>query len=141
MGSSIGPIFIPTMAAGCSSPSSTISCTAKTTAGSASPPCGCRGAGSAASSSAPRGSGRPPPSKLDRELSPPRRPYNAHDETQPLEPGQVVELDIEIWPTSVVVPTGHRIGLSIRGKDFEYGGASGGRLSNFKNELRGCGPF
>ncbi len=26
-------------------------------------------------------------------------------------------------------------------KDYEYAGPSGGRLSNFKNELRGCGPF
>jgi hypothetical protein len=39
------------------------------------------------------------------------------------------------------VPAGYRIGLSVRGKDYEYGGASGGRLSNFKNELTGCGPF
>jgi hypothetical protein len=29
----------------------------------------------------------------------------------------------------------------VRGKDYEYEGASGGRLSNFKNELKGCGPF
>jgi hypothetical protein len=29
----------------------------------------------------------------------------------------------------------------VRGKDYEYGGGSGGRLSNFKNELKGCGPF
>jgi hypothetical protein len=29
----------------------------------------------------------------------------------------------------------------MRGKDYEYGGASGGKLSNFKNELTGCGPF
>jgi len=40
-----------------------------------------------------------------------------------------------------VVPAGYRVALSIRGKDYEYGGASGGRLSNFKNELKGCGPF
>ena len=52
-----------------------------------------------------------------------------------------MELDIEIWPTSIVVPAGYRVGLSIRGKDYEYGGASGGKLSNFKNELTGCGPF
>ena len=32
-------------------------------------------------------------------------------------------------------------GFRIRGKDYEYAGASGGRLSNFKNELKGCGPF
>ena len=40
-----------------------------------------------------------------------------------------------------MVPAGHRVALTIRGKDYEYGGASGGRLSNFKNELKGCGPF
>jgi len=79
--------------------------------------------------------------KLDKKLSKPYRPYHTHDEKQPLQKGQSVELDIEIWPTSIVVPAGYRIGLSIRGKDYEYGGASGGRLSNFKNELKGCGPF
>ena len=79
--------------------------------------------------------------KLDKKLSRPYRPYHTHDRKQPLKPGEVVELDIEIWPTSIVVPAGYRVALTIRGKDYEYGGASGGRLSNFKNELRGCGPF
>ena len=79
--------------------------------------------------------------KLDKKLSKPYRPYHTHDRKQPLGPGEVVELDIEIWPTSIVIPAGHRIALTIRGKDYEYGGASGGRLSNFKNELSGCGPF
>jgi predicted acyl esterase len=79
--------------------------------------------------------------KLDKKLSLPYRPYHTHDRKQPLKKGQVVELDIEIWPTCIVVPAGYRIGLSIRGKDYEYGGASGGKLSNFKNELTGCGPF
>jgi uncharacterized protein len=79
--------------------------------------------------------------KLDKKLSRPYRPYHTHDEEQKLKPGKVVELDIEIWPTSIVVPAGYRIAVSIRGKDYEYGGASGGRLSNFKNELKGCGPF
>ena len=40
-----------------------------------------------------------------------------------------------------MVPAGYRVALTIRGKDYEYGGASGGKLSNFKNELTGCGPF
>jgi predicted acyl esterase len=78
--------------------------------------------------------------KLDPALSKPWRPYHSHDERQPLRPGEVVELDIEIWPTSIVVPAGHRIGLTIRGKDYEYV-TSGGKQSNFKNELKGCGPF
>ena len=79
--------------------------------------------------------------KLDLTLSEPWRPYHSHDQEQPLEPGVPVELDIEVWPTSIVIPAGYRIGFSLRGKDYEYAGASGGRLSNFKNELRGCGPF
>jgi uncharacterized protein len=29
----------------------------------------------------------------------------------------------------------------VRGKDYAYPGGSGGKLSNFKNELTGCGPF
>ncbi len=79
--------------------------------------------------------------KLDKKLSRPYRPYHTHDEKQRLKKGQTVELDIEVWPTSVAIPKGYRIGLSIRGKDYEYGGGSGGKQSNFKNELTGCGPF
>ena len=36
--------------------------------------------------------------------APPWRPYHPHDEVQPLTPGEVYELDIEIWPTSIVDP-------------------------------------
>ena len=78
--------------------------------------------------------------KLDRTLSTPYRPYHAHDESQPLVPGEIVELDIEIWPTSIVVPAGYRIALTVRGKDYEYGGEAA-TLSNMKNPMRGCGPF
>ncbi len=78
--------------------------------------------------------------RLDAALSEPYRPYHTHDLEEPLTPGVAVELDIEIWPTSIVVPAGHRVGLSVRGRDYEYV-VSGGKLSNFKNELRGCGPF
>jgi uncharacterized protein len=78
---------------------------------------------------------------LDQRLSTPYRPYHVHDRPQPLDPGQVVALDVELWPTSIVVPAGHRVGLTVRGKDYEWGTSTGARLSNFKNELRGCGPF
>jgi hypothetical protein len=40
-----------------------------------------------------------------------------------------------------VVPKGHRVALTVRGKDYEWQKTTGARLSNFKNELRGCGPF
>ncbi|MFQ6111940.1 MAG: CocE/NonD family hydrolase C-terminal non-catalytic domain-containing protein, partial [Nitrospinota bacterium] len=79
--------------------------------------------------------------KLDPELSTEYRPYHTHDEKQPLTPGEVVDLDIEIWPTCIVVPAGYRIALSVRGRDYVYPGGSGGRLSNMKTEFTGCGPF
>jgi predicted acyl esterase len=79
--------------------------------------------------------------KLDPRLSTEYRPYHTHDQPQPLEPGEPVQLDIELWPTSIVVPAGHRIAISVRGRDYEWQESTGARLSNFKNELRGCGPF
>ncbi|TMJ32718.1 MAG: CocE/NonD family hydrolase [Alphaproteobacteria bacterium] len=78
--------------------------------------------------------------KLDPKRSTPYRPYHTHDELQPLQPGEIVELDVEIWPTSIVVPAGYRIGLSIRGKDYEHPGQPT-RLSNMKHPMTGCGPF
>ncbi|MGA8900200.1 CocE/NonD family hydrolase [Bradyrhizobium sp.] len=79
--------------------------------------------------------------KLDEKLSKPYRPYHSHDELQPLRPGIPVDLAVELWPTSIVVPKGCRIALSVRGKDYMWQAGSGAKLSNFKNELLGCGPF
>jgi predicted acyl esterase len=78
--------------------------------------------------------------KLDPALTLPYRPYHTHDEKQPLTPGEIYELDIEIWPTCVVVPKRYRIALTVRGKDYEYEGEAA-TLSNMKNPMRGCGPF
>ncbi len=78
--------------------------------------------------------------KLDPKLSLPYRPYHTHDEDQPLQPGVVYELDVEIWPTCIVVPRGYRVALTVRGKDYVYAGEAA-TLSNMKNPMRGCGPF
>ena len=78
--------------------------------------------------------------KLDRKLSRPYRPYHTHDRKQALRPGQVYEIDVEIWPTCIVVPKGYRIALTIRGRDYEWEGEAA-TLSNMKNPMRGCGPF
>ena len=48
--------------------------------------------------------------KLDPARSKPYRPWHTHDEGWPLRPGEPVELDIEIRPTSIVVPPGYRLG-------------------------------
>ncbi len=79
--------------------------------------------------------------KLDPKLSTEYRPYHVHDQREPLKPGAIAQLDIEIWPTSIVVPAGYRIALTVRGRDYEWQKSTGARLSNFKNELLGCGPF
>jgi uncharacterized protein len=79
--------------------------------------------------------------KLDPKLSTEYRPYHAHDERQLLSRDQIVTLDVELWPSSIVVPAGFRLALTVRGRDYEWQKSTGARLSNFKNELRGCGPF
>ena len=79
--------------------------------------------------------------KLDKQLSRPYRPYHTHDQKQPLTPGTPVDLEIEVLPTSIVVPAGYRVALSVRGKDYEWQAKTGLKLSNLKNELKGCGPF
>ena len=79
--------------------------------------------------------------KLDPKLTEEYRPYHTHDEKQPLTPGEVVELDVEIWPTCIVVPAEYRIALSVLGRDYEYAGETGGTLGTIKNVFRGCGPF
>ena len=78
--------------------------------------------------------------RLDPARSLPYRPFHTHDNKQPLEPGKIYELDVEIWPTCIVVPAGHRIAVTVRGKDYEYEGEAA-TLSNMKNPMRGCGPF
>jgi predicted acyl esterase len=78
--------------------------------------------------------------KLDAAQSTPYRPVHTHDEEWPLTPGEPVELDVEIWPTSIVVPAGHRIAFTVRGKDYEYDGTDAG-LANAAYPMKGVGPF
>jgi predicted acyl esterase len=78
--------------------------------------------------------------KLDPKESKPHRPWHPHDEVQPLTPGVAVELDIEIWPTSIVVPPGYRIGFTVRGRDYEYDGTDAG-VAHAPYPMKGVGPF
>src|SRR3989442_838115 len=79
--------------------------------------------------------------KLDPKLTQPYRPYHTHDEKQPLTPGQVYELDVEIWPTSIVAPAGYRLGLTVRGRDYEYPGGPSVGLGTLGAVFTGVGPF
>lgn len=76
--------------------------------------------------------------KLDLARSKPYRPFHSHDEIQPLVPNQVYELDVEIWPTCIILPAGFKLALQISGKDFER------PPSDNPNEAwlsRGSGPW
>jgi predicted acyl esterase len=55
--------------------------------------------------------------KLDAERSKPWRPFHTHDELQKLRPGEIVPVEVEIWPTSVVVEGGERLVLEVAAKD------------------------
>jgi uncharacterized protein len=78
--------------------------------------------------------------KLDSKKNLPYRPWHTHDEAWPLTPGEPVELDIEIWPTCIVVPPGYRVGLSVRGRDYEYDGTDLA-LPHAPYPMKGVGPF
>jgi predicted acyl esterase len=78
--------------------------------------------------------------KLDQKLTLPYRPYHTHDEEQKLKPGQVYEVDVEVWPTCVVLPKGYRIALSVRGRDYVYPGEAGAGVETYK-AWTGCAIF
>ena len=77
--------------------------------------------------------------KLDAKRSLPYRPYHTHDEIWPLKPGEPVELDIEILPTSIVVPPGYRFVLNVRGNDYDHGLGDRG-FAGATYPMRGIGP-
>lgn len=53
----------------------------------------------------------------DPQRSLPYRPWHTHDAAQPLETGEVVALDVEIWPTSLVLERGDRLIVDISAHD------------------------
>jgi uncharacterized protein len=83
---------------------------------------------------------------LDTERSTPWQPVHPHDRTEPLTPGTVYELDVEIWPTCLELPAGYRIALTVLGRDYDHGltdeqMAASGRLGWSARPTRGCGPY
>ena len=59
--------------------------------------------------------------ELDPELSTLDRPWLRHRRELPLRPGEVVPVDIEIWPSSTRFQEGEKLRLTIQGNDiFRY---------------------
>ena len=55
--------------------------------------------------------------ELDPVLSRPYRPYHRHVRRLYLTPGEIVRVEVEIWPTSMVFKQGHRIRLDVQPRD------------------------
>ncbi len=76
--------------------------------------------------------------KLDLMKSRPWAPFHSHQSKEVLLPGEIYELDIEIWSTCLVLPAGYRFALTVKGCDFDHGLEPveiGGRV------MKGSGPF
>ncbi len=76
---------------------------------------------------------------LDEAKSTPWRPFHPHDKRELLTPEKIYELDIEILQTCIVVPAGYRLGLTVRGKDYEYTGEVSEFAKKFHYSTRGTG--
>lgn len=76
--------------------------------------------------------------RLDVEKSEPYRPVHSHDRIELLVPGEPVDLDVEIWPTSIVVPAGYVLQLGIAGRDYSNEGTD---FENAMYTMTGVGPF
>jgi predicted acyl esterase len=77
--------------------------------------------------------------RLDPQRSKPYRPYHPHHRKEPLVPGEIYECEVEILPTSIVLPAGWRLALTVRGKDYEYEGELGEFAKKFHYATRGTG--
>ena len=55
--------------------------------------------------------------ELDPAMALPYRPYHKHQRRLFLKPGEIVKVDVEIWPTSMVFKKGHHIRLDVQPRD------------------------
>ena len=77
--------------------------------------------------------------RLDPARSTIYRPYHPHDRVEPLDPGEMVECDVEIVTSCIVVPADWQVALTIRGKDYEYTGELSEFGKKFHYATRGTG--
>jgi hypothetical protein len=76
----------------------------------------------------------------DPELSEPHRPWYRFTKAEPLTPGEPVDVEVEIWPTSVRIPAGYRLGPTVLGRDFTFDGP-GPWPHSYGVDMRGNGIF
>ncbi len=62
--------------------------------------------------------------ELDQERSEPNRPVHTHESEEKLDAGEIVPVEIEVWPSSTVFDAGESIRLTVAGDDFQTNDAS-----------------
>jgi uncharacterized protein len=78
---------------------------------------------------------------LDLDQSRPFLPVHQHERIEPLEPGMVYEVDVEIWPTSLILPAGYTLTLDVQAHDYVYPGAVSQADPKNLQAGSGSGPF
>ena len=78
--------------------------------------------------------------QTDPGLSRPYRPWHTYTQALPLTPGEPTDVDIEIWPTSVIIPAGYRLGVTVLGRDFTFAGEGPWPVA-YGVQMRGNGIF
>jgi predicted acyl esterase len=58
--------------------------------------------------------------ELDKDKSTPSQPYHKHEKEIKLKPGEIVPVEIEIWPSSTLFDKGEKLRLVVQGSDIYF---------------------
>ena len=78
--------------------------------------------------------------QLEEAKSLPWRPWHTHKQREPLTPGIRYDVRAEIWATSIVIPAGYTLALTVQGHDYEPPDDVPDTRVQWLS-LRGVGPF
>jgi hypothetical protein len=80
---------------------------------------------------------------LDPQRSRPFLPLHPHERVEPLKPGTIYEVDVEILPTSLILPAGFTLALDVQAHDYVHPLAveQAKAHPNLRIPFTGSGPF
>ena len=58
--------------------------------------------------------------ELDKDKSTPYQPYHKHEREIKLKPGEIVPVEIEIWPSSTLFERGEKLRVVVQGSDIYF---------------------
>ncbi|MHB6911206.1 CocE/NonD family hydrolase [Streptomyces sp. DB-54] len=72
---------------------------------------------------------------IDPARSTPWQPYHTHQFAQPLVPGEIYRVDVELRPTAIELPAGHRLRLIVRGHGAAHNDSADRPVETFDNTV------